>query len=93
MDSLRYQTMMQNAELAARVQQLENQQVARNQNYTPYGLQQQDLMYNDQYIQAASTGQIRNPGAAGHALFVVFGLMAFLTISGCVIWLIFIKRW
>jgi hypothetical protein len=95
MDPTRYQLLMQNQTLASQVQQLESQQVARNVNYTPYGMQQQDLMYNDQYIHQATAGNFGSaPSAqAGHALFVVFGLLAAITVGGCLIWLVFIHRW
>ena len=67
MDPLRYQLLMNDADLANRVQALEAQQPVRNSNFTPNGLDQ-DLMYNDAYAQnptpvgASQPGSLSTPG-------------------------------
>jgi hypothetical protein len=53
MDQRRYDDLLsRNAELAARVKQLEQSNTARDTSYTPAGLDP-DLMYSDDYVDAA----------------------------------------
>jgi hypothetical protein len=57
MDQARYRDLLaKNAELAARVQQLEKGPVARDPSYTPPGIEP-DLVYSDNYVDAAYNPQ------------------------------------
>ncbi len=57
MDQRRYDDLLnRNAELGARVKQLEQNKVARDTSYTPAGLDP-DLMYSDDYVDAAYNPQ------------------------------------
>jgi hypothetical protein len=51
MDPARYQLMMKDAQLEARIRQLETQNIARNTAYVPNGMDS-DLMYSNEYVDA-----------------------------------------
>jgi hypothetical protein len=93
MDQSRYNYLLsQNAVLAARVNQLEAQNVARDPGYVPPNFQQRDLMYTDNYVRA-----VYNPQPVRvsfwHALWVVIKFMLFCAFVPFLIWLVFFKRW
>jgi hypothetical protein len=91
MDPARYDALLAtDAQLQARVSQLEAQQAARDPNYVPPGLGSRDLMYSDQYV---SRSYSNRPTLLGVITFWVFGIP--LAIGVCVffIWLIWFKRW
>jgi hypothetical protein len=92
MDDGRYHALLNhNAQLEARVHQLEAQGVQRDPAYAPQGLDP-DLMYTDQYVNA-----VYNPHRGSFSLWgairfllialLILAVLAFLT------WLIFFKRW
>ncbi len=90
MDPGRYQALMaSDAQLQARVAQLEAQQVARDPSYVPTGLDR-DLMYSDQYVSRTYSNR---PTMLGVIAFWVLAVP--LAVAFCVffIWLIWFKRW
>jgi len=90
MDPARYDALLAtDAQLQARVAQLEAQQVARNPNYAPPGLDR-DLMYSDQYINRAYNNR---PTRSGEIAFWIFGVPLALGFCAFFIWLIWFKRW
>lgn len=90
MDSARYQALLDNnAELANRVHQLETNQVPRDPNYVPAGVDP-DLMYNDQTIKRAYAAQ---PTRSNTTAFWVFTVPALIGITWFMGWLVFYKRW
>jgi hypothetical protein len=90
MDPARYQALVANdAQLDARVSQLEAQQVARDPSYTPTGLDR-DLMYSDQYV-ARNYSTRSTP--AGAVAFWVVAVPSAIAATGFFIWLIWFKRW
>ena len=91
MDPARYDALMAtDAQLQARVAQLEAQQVARDPGYVPPGLEGRDLMYSDQYVKRAYSNR---PTMLGVIAFWLFGIPMALGICGFFIWLIWFKRW
>jgi hypothetical protein len=99
MDSLRYRDLLaHDASLEARVRQLEQQRLPRDPTYAPQGVDA-DLMYADQYVQAAvnptTTGPAPTaaPSASHHFFRSCFMWLAVIGIAVLLIWLIFIKRW
>ncbi|SPE51730.1 exported hypothetical protein [Verrucomicrobia bacterium] len=90
MDPARYQALLaNNAQLEARVEQLEAQQAPRDPNYAPTGLDR-DLMYSDQYVARAYTNR---PTVGGKAAFWLLGIPAAVVTTAFFIWLIWFKRW
>ena len=90
MDSARYQALLaSDQQLEARVGQLETQQVARDPNYVPAGLDR-DLMYSDRYVAHSYSNR---PTLLGVAAFWVLGVPAALALCAFFIWLIWFKRW
>jgi len=90
MDPARYQALVANdQQLAARVDQLEAQQAARDPNYVPTGLDR-DLMYSDQYVSHAYSTR---PTASGRVAFWLLGVPVALGFTAFFIWLIWFKRW
>ena len=90
MDPARYQALLAtDAQLQARVSQLEAQQPARNPSYVPPGLDR-DLMYSDQYVNRAYSNR---PTRGGEVAFWIFGVPLAIGFCGFVIWLIWFKRW
>jgi hypothetical protein len=104
MDQARYQALLQNAQLAERVRQLEAQNAARNPAYVPPGLPP-DLMYTDAYVNAAYNPQpaapppvvyVPRPAPAvhfWHGVRVLLFALVVLAILALIIWLVFFKRW
>ena len=89
MDPDRYQALVANdQQLEARVSELEGQQIPRDPNYVPVGLQR-DLMYSDQYVARAYSNR---PTTVGAVSFWVLAVPA-LSVFGFFIWLIWFKRW
>ncbi len=93
-DEGRYREMLRrDAQLEARVKQLEAEKVARDPAHVPAGVDR-DLMYEDAYVDAVVNPQ---PAPAPPAkakrswtflkVFLIVGVVAF------AIWLVFIKRW
>lgn len=90
MDSERYQALLnQDAQLQARVEQLEAQQTPVDPNYAPAGLDR-DLMYTDAHVEHAY--QIR-PTRQGSVMFAIFGWILIAGVLYCFVWLVFIHRW
>jgi hypothetical protein len=90
MDPARYQALVaSDQQLEARVEQLEAQQVARDPNYCPTGVDQ-DLMYSDQAVARARSNR---PTSSGNVAFWVFAVPLAAGVSGFFIWLIWFKRW
>lgn len=90
MDPARYQSLLAtDQQLQARVAQLEAQQVARDPQYTPAGLDR-DLMYSDGYVNRAYNTR---PTLGGQIAFWVLGVPLALAVTGFFIWLIWFKRW
>ncbi len=90
MDQARYRDLLaHDAQLEARIRQLEAQQVPRDPSYLPEGMNEPDLMYRDEYVTAVYNPQPRPTHVLGVLLktFVVIGIMAL------VVWLLFFKRW
>ena len=90
MDPARYQVLVaDNQDLHARVAQLEAQQVPRDPNYVPPGLDR-DLMYSDRHVKQVYSNR---PTASGTIAFWMIGIP--LAVGGiCFLtWLIFFKRW
>ena len=94
MDHLRYRDMLdRNAELAARVRELEAQRVPRDPTYTPPGIDP-DLMYSDSYVAAAvNPTEVTLVRPEYHFWRFVFHALLVIGIIGLLIWLVFIKRW
>jgi hypothetical protein len=90
MDPARYDELVsRDAQLQARVAQLESQQVARDPSYTPTGLDR-DLMYSDQYVSQAYGNR---PTKLGRIAFWIIGVPAAVSFCAFFIWLIWFKRW
>ena len=90
MDPARYDALLAtDAQLQARVAQLEAQQAARNPNYVPPGLDR-DLMYSDQYVKRAYSNRPTRGGTVG---FWIFGVPLAIGFCAFFIWLIWFKRW
>jgi len=90
MDPARYQALVaHDQQLEQRVAQLEAEQVPRNPNYTPPGVDQ-DLMYSDRHVTKAYTNR---PTASGRIVFWVLGVPLAAGACGFFVWLIFFKRW
>jgi len=91
MDPARYDALMAtDAQLQARVAQLETQQAARDPNYVPPGLDGRDLMYSDKYVNRAYSNRSTTLGVIA---FWAFGIPMALGICALFIWLIWFKRW
>jgi hypothetical protein len=100
MDQARYQALLSHdAQLEARLRQLEAQGVPRNPAYAPPGMDP-DLMYTDGYVNAAYNPQPAvavpyhsRPGSAWHAVRALLFVVVVLGILVLLIWLVFFKRW
>jgi hypothetical protein len=98
MDSLRYRDMLdRDKALEARIRQLEAEKVKRDPTYTPSGVDN-DLMYNDGYVEAAVNPTVvvpeHAPGSPSHHSGI--SCLHFVLVAGIVvflIWFIFFKRW
>ena len=79
MDPARYQALVaQDQQLEARVTQLEAQQVPRDPDYTPPGVDR-DLMYSDRYVEQTYSNR---PTAMGVVAFWVLALPTALAVTG-----------
>lgn len=99
MDAARYQAMIaKDAQLEARVRQLEQEKIARDPGYTLKGMDP-DLQYNDSYVQAAyNPTPTPRPVAAtgsgcGTVVWYVFLIVLSFACAATLVWLVFIKRW
>jgi hypothetical protein len=90
MDPARYQALVaDNQQLESRIAQLEAQEVPRNANYVPPGLDR-DLMYSDKHVTQAYSNR---PTPSGRFAFWVLAV-PLAAGAGCFfIWLLFFKRW
>jgi hypothetical protein len=89
MDAARYQTLLSSdANLEARVRQLEAQRAPVNPNYVPAGLDA-DLMYDDQSVQRAYSTR---PTTSGRALFWIILVPTAIGTTWFLVWLVFYKR-
>ena len=90
MDTSRFQNLLaHDAELAARIRQLEEQQVATNPNYVPPGIDP-DLMYTDQHFNRVYSNR---PTASGQIAFWLLLIPTGIGTAWLLGWLIFFKRW
>ena len=90
MDAERYQALLnQDAQLQARVEQLEAQQTPTDPSYVPAGIDR-DLMYSDEHLQRAYSTR---PTMGGTILFAIFGWILIACAFYVFIWLVFIHRW
>ncbi len=90
MDPSRYQALLAtDQQLESRVTQLEAQQVARDPNYVPAGLDR-DLEYSDQYVARSYSNR---PTRFGVIAFRVIAIPAAAGLCGIFIWLVWFKRW
>jgi hypothetical protein len=90
MDSTRYQALVEHdAELEARVRQLEAEKVATNPNFVPAGVDR-DLMYSDRYVQRAYSNR---PTTTGRVAFWMLTTVAVAGTGFFLVWLVFFKRW
>ena len=90
MDPARYQALVaNNQQLEDRVAQLEGQQVARDPNYAPPGLDR-DLMYSDKHVTQAYSNR---PTASGRIVFWALAIPVAAGAGWLVVWLLFYKRW
>ncbi len=90
MDTTRFQNLLANdAELASRVRQLEEQQVATNPHYVPPGIDP-DLMYTDQHFNHVYSNR---PTTTGRFAFWLLLIPTGIGTAWLLGWLIFFKRW
>jgi len=90
MDPARYEALVErDQQLERRVAELESQQVPRDPNYVPPGLDR-DLMYSDQYVAHAYSNR---PTTSGAVAFWVLAVPTAAALCGFFIWLIWFKRW
>jgi hypothetical protein len=103
MDLTRYREMLaRDAQLEARIKQLEQEGKPRDPAYQPPGVDR-DLMYSDQYVDAAYNPQPPPPSvvnsnapsgrSGGGALRVLLIIVVILALLCFAIWLVFFKRW
>ncbi len=103
MDAARYNDLLsKNAELAGRVRALESQNVPRNPAYQPAGMQEADLMYTKDYVNAAYNPEPvqqvhtwRGAGGpdGGSVIKVLLIIFLSLGIISLLVWLVFVKKW
>lgn len=90
MDPARYQALVESdQQLRARVEALETQQVARDTNYVPAGIDR-DLMYSDRYVGHVYSNR---PTMLGAVAFWVLGVPTAIALCAFFIWLVWFKRW
>jgi len=90
MDPARYQALVaENRQLEERVSQLEAQQVPRDPNFVPQGVDR-DLMYSDRHVNQVYSNR---PTVSGKVAFWVLAIPLGLGACGFFVWLIFFKRW
>jgi hypothetical protein len=102
MDAARYNDLLaKDAQLQARINQLEAQNLQRDTSYVPKGVEP-DLQYSDEYVDAVHNPQ-HNPQMQPHVHhdgggvymsgWACFGIFIVVLIVAGLIWLIFVKRW
>lgn len=93
-DDARWQDMVRkDATLEARVRQLEAEKRVRDPNYVPAELKDQpDLMYSDEFVQAAYNAPATPAPSSSGAAAALWGL-GILVVVALLFWLCFIKDW
>jgi hypothetical protein len=91
MDPARYDALLaSDAQLRARVDELETQQqVVRDASYVPTGLDR-DLMYSDRYVAQSYSNR---PTTLGVVAFWIIGVPTAMLLCVFFIWLVWFKRW
>ena len=90
MDPARYQSLVAtNQQLEQRISQLEAQQVPRDPNYVPPGIDR-DLMYSDH---AVAKTYANRPTHSGRIAFWVVAIPLAAGAGYFLVWLVFLKRW
>ena len=90
MDAARYQELLnQDAQLQARVEQLEAQQTPTDPAYAPSGLDR-DLMYSDEHLQHTYNTR---PTTGGSVMFILFAGILVACAFYFFVWLVFFHRW
>jgi hypothetical protein len=103
MDEARYRDLLaKDRALEARVKQLEAEKLARDPNFVPAGMQDPDLQYTDDFVNASRNPTLRpsqptNWGAVGRGIWTFIKWCFYIALTGVVIWLlvwlIFYKKW
>jgi hypothetical protein len=99
MDPVRYNDLLaKNAELSARVKALETQKVVPDPSFKPAGMEDRDMMYDDNYVNAVVNPQQRpappyQGPAVGKVMLYVLGAILGLLLIWFIVWLIFVKKW
>ena len=98
MDAARYQALLaKDAQLAARVRELELQKVKADPTYVPPGLSNPDLMYTDDYVNSVYNPHIveHHPASSGigTVLFWIFMILLGIVVLVVVYNLVFVKKW
>ena len=94
MDSTRYRDLVaKDAQLEARIKQLEAQKTARDPNYTPKGIDT-DLMYTDSYVDSVynPTGSVNASSGGSSAFGWVCGIFVALLVIGLLVYFVFYYR-
>lgn len=93
MDVARYQAMLaKDAQLEARIRQLEREKVARDPNYTLKGMDT-DLQYSDDYVQAVYNPVPVVRPASGRGGWIVLWVLLGVASIGLIVWLVFYRKW
>jgi hypothetical protein len=95
-DDARYQALLaKDANLAARIRQLEAEKHAVDPAYVPPGLDQPDLMYTDDYVDSIVNPHtvVTHPGWFGKILWWFFMIVIGILVVWFLIYLLFQKRW
>ena len=91
MDDERWKDMCaKDKKLEARVKQLEAEQKEKDPNYVPTGLEDSDLMYDTDFVQAAATPE---HGFGYYFLWFCFWVFVVAIVVGILYFLIFVKDW
>ncbi len=103
MDEARYRDLLaKDKNLEARIKQLEAEKKARDPNYVPPGMDDPDLQYTDDYVNAVVNPQLKpynGPTFAGflHGVWVLIKWCFYIALTIAVIWFavwfVFYKRW
>lgn len=89
-DDARYRDLLtKDANLEARIRELEAEHLPRDPTYRPANIDP-DLMYSDRYVEAVYNPQPVSSGRALRAMILVIGVLVLITLT---IWLVFYKRW
>jgi hypothetical protein len=91
-DDARYRELLaRDANLEARIHQLEAQNLPRDPTYRPSNIEP-DLMYSNSYVEAVYNPQ-PTATARGHAVRAMIMVFMVLVLISLTIWLVFYKRW